>query len=131
VVLLVGSLTFGFTTGPARAKTTTASGAVHSRLLATDRRAVRFWNARTTADSELLATMDQREDAASRALPPCAQTPAIDPPCTGFDLVTAGAMQPQVEGFGRQATAAWSQVLRDQAWLQAWQKKLARDEDRT
>ncbi len=65
---------------------------------------------------------------AANALPPCAQTPAIDPPCTGLVAATATAMSAQVETAGQLVVAAQLQISDDQAWLEAFVEKLANDE---
>ena len=100
----------------------------HHILLEADRSAVDYWTAQVEADSQLLATSDLQEAEAARALPPCAQTPAINPPCTGFAKETAGAMAPQVEMYGQAAEDAQMRILKDQIWLQALRHKLKRDE---
>src|ERR1035438_5880462 len=60
----------------------------HVSLVA-DRNGVVYWTTQVAADSQLVVTRDQDEQAATQELPPCAQTPAIGAPCTGFAAETA------------------------------------------
>lgn len=102
--------------------------ATHYRPLAADRAAVSYWTTRADADSQLLVSRVQQEDATQQALPPCPRTPAVNPPCTGFDLVTAGGMSVTIDLIGRLVDDAQLQITNDQRWLQAFQSKLKKDE---
>ena len=102
--------------------------AVHHQSLGADRAAVSYWTAQVDAASQLLVARDQQQLAAQEALPPCAQTPAVNPPCTGFALATAAGMSVTIDLIGRSVQAAQLQITRDQLWLQAFESKLKRDE---
>jgi hypothetical protein len=121
LALVAGSSAFG---------SSPAAGPVKARgaSLAVVRSAVSYWSARVDSDSQLLATRDLQEAEAARALPPCAQTPAVDPPCTGFALATAGGMEPYVEMYGQLSADAQTQITQDQIRLQAARDKLAHAE---
>jgi hypothetical protein len=95
--------------------------------IAADTAAIYYWTAQVDADSQLVVTRDLQEEAASRALPPCAQTPAVDPPCTGFAQETAAAMSAVVAMIGQSVEDAEVRVTDDQRWLQAFQAKLKKD----
>ncbi len=99
-----------------------------NRSLAADRSAVSYWTAQVDAASQLLVSRDQQELAAQEALPPCAQTPAVNPPCTGFALATAAGMAATIDLIGRSVQDAQLQITRDQLWLQAVESKLKKDE---
>jgi len=100
----------------------------HQNLsLAADRAAVSYWTAQVDAASQLLVSRDQQELAAQEALPPCAQTPAVNPPCTGFALATAAGMSVTIDLIGRSVQDAQLQITRDQLWLQAFESKLKND----
>jgi len=96
--------------------------------LAPDRAGVQFWSGQVRADSQLLVARDLAEQDAADGLPPCARTPAVDPPCTGFAAAAATAMSAQVETAGQLVVAAQTQILKDQAWVEAFQNRLERDE---
>ena len=96
--------------------------------LVADRYDVAYWTSQVEADSQLVVTRDQDEIAATQELPPCAQTPAVDPPCTGFAIETAARMSAVVAVIGQLVEDAELQVTDDQRWLQAFQAKLKRDE---
>ncbi len=121
LALVAGSSAFWSSPGSAPAKSRAPS-------LAGVRSAVSYWTAQVDADSQLLATRDLQEDEAARALPPCAQTPAVDPPCTGFALATAGGMEPYVVMYGQLSADAQAQITEDQIRLQAARDQLAHDE---
>jgi len=93
-----------------------------------DRNGVDYWTARAAADSQVVATRDQDEEAATQELPPCAQTPAVDPPCTGFAVETAAKVSALIVVIGQLVEDAEIQVTDDQLWLQAFQAKLKKDE---
>jgi hypothetical protein len=99
----------------------------HVSLVA-DRYAVDYWTSQVAADSQLVVTRDQDEIAATQALPPCAQTPAVDPPCTGFAIETAAKISAMIGVIGQSVEDAERQVTNDQLWLQAFQAKLKKDE---
>jgi len=96
--------------------------------LAADRNGVDYWSTQVAADSQLVVTRDQQELAATRQLPPCAQTPAVDPPCTGFAIETAAEMSAVIVVIVQLVQDAEGQVTYDQRWLQAFQAKLEKDE---
>ncbi len=83
---------------------------------------------RQAPDSQVVATRDQDEEAATQELPPCAQTPAVDPPCTGFAVDTVAKVSALIVVIGQLVEDAEIQVTDDQLWLQAFQAKLKKDE---
>ena len=102
--------------------------ATHHVSLVADRYGVDYWTLKVAADSQLVVTRDQDEEAATQELPPCAQTPAVNPPCTGFAVATAAKMSAVIVVIGQLVQDAELQVTNDQVWLQAFQAKLKRDE---
>lgn len=109
----------------------TESGSAPARQrhvpLAPDRAGVQFWSAQVRVDSQLLVARDLAEQEAANALPPCARTPAVDPPCVGWAVATATAMSAQVAAAGQLVVDAQTQISNDQAWLSAFQQKLQSD----
>ena len=83
--------------------------------------------ARWSADSQLIVTRDLQIEADGERLPPCAQTPAVNPPCTGFASATAMAIAPQIVADGQAVQDAQTQLLDAQVWLHAFEVKLRHD----
>jgi hypothetical protein len=108
---------------------TTSSPHVATRhvSLVADRNGVGYWTTQEAADSQLVVTRDQDEQAATQELPPCAQTPAVDPPCTGFAVETAAQISAVIGVIDQLVGDAERQVVTDQLWVQAFQAKLTRD----
>jgi hypothetical protein len=96
--------------------------------LAPDLVGVRYWTEQVQSDSQLLVDRDLQEQDTANSLPPCARTPAVDPPCVGFALATATAISTQVDAVGQSVATAQAQISKDQAWLQAFEEKLMSDE---
>ena len=95
--------------------------------LTADTNAVAYWTAQAATDSQLVVTRDQDEEAATQELPPCAQTPAVDPPCTGFAVPTAAKISVLIGMIDRSVGDAEREVINAQAWLQAFQARLKAD----
>ncbi len=95
--------------------------------LASDRSGVAYWTGQVQADSQLIVTRDLQIQTDEATLPPCAQTPAVDPPCRGFDAATAVAMAPMINADGQAVQEAQTQLTDAQVWLHAFQAKLAHD----
>jgi hypothetical protein len=88
---------------------------------------VAYWTGQVQADSQLIVTRDLQIQTDEATLPPCAQTPAVNPPCRGFDAATAVAMAPMMVGDGQAVEDAETQLNDAQVWLHAFQEKLERD----
>jgi hypothetical protein len=95
--------------------------------LAADRAGIAYWSSQVQLDSQLIVSRDQQEEADGLRLPPCAQTPAVNPPCRGFDSITALAMSPQIFADVQAVDDAQTQLTDAQVWLHAFQMKLHRD----
>jgi hypothetical protein len=98
----------------------------HVSLVA-DRNGVVYWTTQVAADSQLVVTRDQDEQAATQELPPCAQTPAVGAPCTGFAAETAAKISAVIGVIDQMVGDAERQVVNDQLWLEAFQAKLKKD----
>jgi len=107
--------------------TSSAHVATRHVSLVADRSAVDYWTAQAAADSQLVVTRDQDEEAATQELPPCAQTPAVNPPCTGFAVATAAKISGLIGMIDHSVGDAEREVINAQAWLQAFQAKLKED----
>jgi hypothetical protein len=95
--------------------------------LASDRAGVAYWTGQVQADSQLIVTRDLQMQTDEATLPPCDQTPAVDPPCRGFAAAAAIAMAPMIVADGQSVQDAQTQLTDAQIWLHAFQAKLARD----
>lgn len=95
--------------------------------LASDRSGVDYWAGQVERDSQLIVTRDLQIEADGERLPPCAQTPAVNPPCTGFASATAMAIAPQIVADGQAVQDAQTQLLDAQVWLHAFEVKLRHD----
>ncbi len=95
--------------------------------IASDRSGVAYWTGQVQADSQLIVTRDLQIQTDEATLPPCAQTPAVDPPCRGFAAATAVAMAPMIVADGQAVQDAQTQLTDAQVWLHAFQAKLAHD----
>jgi len=104
-----------------------AAPATSPHVLASDRSGVAYWTAQVQADSQLIVTRDLQLETDEANLPPCAQTPAVNPPCQGFALATATFMAPLIVADGQSTHNAQTELTDAQIWLHAFQTKLRRD----